>query len=248
MNKLITFFKNLLSLLFWCALWQIGAMIINKEYLLPDIPATFKALLEIVKDASFYKSVIFSCLRVIAGLALGSAFGILLAILCNKFSILHTLFSPIITIIKSTPVASFIVLLWVLMSGDALTVFIGFLMVMPIIWQNLLDGYSAIDKNVIELADVYEFSYSKRLKLLVFPTLKKYLIPALITASGLAWKAGIAAEIIAYTKNSIGQGINDAKYNMETATIFAWTLVVIVLSIALEKTTKYFLRRVKDEC
>lgn len=248
MNKLITFFKNLLSLLFWCALWQIGAMIINKEYLLPDIPATFKALLEIVKDASLYKSVIFSCLRVIAGLALGSAFGILLAILCNKFSIIHTLFSPIITIIKSTPVASFIVLLWVLMSGDALTVFIGFLMVMPIIWQNLLDGYSAIDKNLIELADVYEFSYSKRLKLLVFPTLKKYLIPALITASGLAWKAGIAAEIIAYTKNSIGQGINDAKYNMETATVFAWTLVVIVLSIALEKTTKYFLRRVKDEC
>ena len=119
---------------------------------------------------------------------------------------------------------------------------------MPIIWQNLLDGYSAIDKNLIELADVYEFSYSKRLKLLVFPTLKKYLIPALITASGLAWKAGIAAEIIAYTKNSIGQGINDAKYNMETATVFAWTLVVIVLSIALEKTTKYFLRRVKDEC
>lgn len=248
MNKFISFLKNLLSLLFWCALWHIGAMIINKEYLLPDIPATFKALLEIVKDASLYKSVIFSCLRVIAGLALGSAFGILLAILCNKFSIIHTLFSPIITIIKSTPVASFIVLLWVLMSGDALTVFIGFLMVMPIIWQNLLDGYSAIDKNLIELADVYEFSYSKRLKLLVFPTLKKYLIPALITASGLAWKAGIAAEIIAYTKNSIGQGINDAKYNMETATVFAWTLVVIVLSIALEKTTKYFLRRVKDEC
>jgi NitT/TauT family transport system permease protein len=223
-------------------------MIINKEYLLPDIPATFKALLEIVKDASFYRSVIFSCLRVIAGLSLGSAFGILLAILCNKFSILHTLFSPIITIIKSTPVASFIVLLWVLMSGDALTVFIGFLMVMPIIWQNLLDGYSAIDKNLIEVAEVYEFSYSKKLKLLIFPTLKKYLIPALITASGLAWKAGIAAEIIAYTKNSIGQGINDAKYNMETATVFAWTLVVIVLSIALEKTTKYFLRRVKDEC
>ena len=168
MNKFITFLKHLLSLLFWCALWQIGAMIINKEYLLPDIPATFKALLEIVKNASFYKAVIFSCLRVIAGLALGSAFGILLAILCNKFSILHTLFSPIITIIKSTPVASFIVLLWVLMNGDALTVFIGFLMVMPIIWQNLLDGYSAINKNLIEVAEVYEFSYSKKLKLLIF--------------------------------------------------------------------------------
>ena len=72
----------------------------------------------------------------------------------------------------------------------------------------------------------------------------KYLIPGIITASGLCWKAEIAAEIIAYTKRSIGQGINDAKYNLDTPTVFAWTLVIILLSVALEKGASMLLRRV----
>ena len=133
-----------------------------------------------------------------------------------------------------------------MMSGNALSVFIGFLMVMPILWQNTLDGYAAIDKNLSEVADIFEFSQAKRFRLLVFPTLKNFIVPGIITASGLAWKAEIAAEIIAYTKNSIGQGINDAKYNMDTPTVFAWTLVVICFSIILEKSTKALLRRVKE--
>ncbi len=247
MNKLHPIIKLALALLFWCAVWQIGAVAINNSFLFPDIPATFKALFELIKESSFYTAVLFSFIRVTLGLALGSIVGIASAILCNKFTLLNALFSPLITVIKSTPVASFIVVMWVMMSGDALSIFIGFLMVMPIVWQNLLDGYSAIDKNLIEVAEIYRFSYAKRLKLLIFPTLKKYLIPALITASGLAWKAEIAAEIIAYTKNSIGQGINDAKYNMETPTVFAWTLVIILFSIVLERLTKYLLWRFKDE-
>ena len=73
--------------------------------------------------------------------------------------------------------------------------------------------------------------------------MKTYLYPAIITASGLAWKAEIAAEVIAYTKDSIGQGINDAKYNMETPTVFAWTLVIVLLSVLLEKCTRSLFRR-----
>ena len=244
-NKLIAISKFLIPLLFWCFVWQISAMLIGNEFLLPDIPATLNALLALILGANFYKAVIFSTLRVILGLFLGCAVGIFLAILCNRYSFIHALFLPIISVIKSTPLASFIVVLWVMMSGDSLSVFIGFLMVMPIIWQNLLNGYSAIDKNLGEIADVFEFSYAKRVRLLIFPTLKSYLIPAIITASGLAWKAEIAAEIIAYTKNSIGQGINDARYNMDTPTVFAWTLVIILFSIALEKNTKHLLVRIK---
>ena len=244
-SKLIGIAKIILPIIFWCGVWQISAMIIDKQFLLPDIPATLAALWTLVTGIGFYKAVLLSALRVTLGLILGCAAGIILAILCNRYKALHALFAPIISVIKSTPVASFIVVLWVLMSGDVLSVFIGFLMVMPIIWQNLLDGYSAIDKNLLEVADVFEFSYAKRLKLLIFPTLKAYLIPAIITASGLAWKAEIVAEIIAYTKDSIGQGINDAKTNLETPTVFAWTLVIIALSLLLEKCTKYLLGRVK---
>ena len=246
-NKFLSSSKLLLSLLFWCVVWQIASMLIDHPFLFPGIPDTFKSLFKLINSHGFYKAILFSAVRVIIGLCLGCTVGIGLAIICNRFSMIHTLVSPLITIIKSTPVASFIVVLWVMMSGNALSVFIGFLMVMPIVWQNTLDGYAAINKNLSEVADIFDFSQTKRFKLLVFPTLKRFIIPGIITASGLAWKAEIAAEIIAYTKNSIGQGINDAKYNMDTPTVFAWTLVVICFSIILEKSTKALLRRVKNE-
>ena len=100
---------------------------------------------------------------------------------------------------------------------------------------------------LIELSEVFEFSRLKKFRLITLPSIERFLIPAVITASGFAWKAEIAAEIIAYTKNSIGQGINDAKYYMDTPTIFAWTVVIIALSISLEAITAYVMRRVKNE-
>ncbi len=232
--------------MFWLIVWHIGSRIVNNNFMLPGIEKTFDALIVLLKQKSLYKAVFFSFFRVVTGLALGCVFGVLLAILCDRISFVNDIFSPMITIVRSTPVASFIVILWVLMSGDKLSIFIGFIMVLPIIWQSTIDAILSVDKSLLEVAKIFEFSTLKKIRLLVFPTVKKFLFPAIITSSGLAWKAEIAAEIIAYTKNSIGQGINDAKYNMDTATVFAWTLIIIFFSIILESATRFILRRSKN--
>ena len=235
--------KLVLPIVLWLLIWQALALIVNRPFLVPTVPATFFALINIVTEKSFFKVVFLSLLRILAGLFLGTLAGILLSFLSYKIEAVRLFITPLISVIKSTPVATFIVILWIMFSANTLTVIIAFLMVMPIIWQNLMDGYKSIDRDLSEVCDVFEFSLSKRMKILVFPTLVKYFIPGIITATGLAWKAEIAAEIIAYTKNSIGQQINDAKYFYETPTVFAWTFVIIVMSILLEKLTKYFLGR-----
>jgi NitT/TauT family transport system permease protein len=149
------------------------------------------------------------------------------------------------TVIKSTPVASIVMVLWIIIGSTNLPAVIGVLMVMPIIWQNLKDGYDSIDKELYELSVAYEFSRRKRYRLLVFPALMQYFIPAILTSIGLAWKSGIAAEIIAYTKNSIGKNIYDAKGELDTPSVFAWTLAVVLISIAFEFAIKTLLRRFK---
>jgi NitT/TauT family transport system permease protein len=194
-----------------------------------------------------YRFMLLTLLRVCFGLLLGIILGVGLGILAHTSSIVHSILSQFITVIRSTPVASFIVVLWVIFSGDVLSVFVAFLMVMPIIWQSTVDGFNSIDKSLEEVALIFRFGYMKRLRLIVFPALLKFLLPSIITSVGLAWKAEIAAEIIAYTKNSIGQEINDAKYFMETPRVFAWTVIVILFSIILERTTKFILLRFKNE-
>ena len=151
-------FKVIIPILFWLAIWQISAMIVNQSFLLPGIPDTLSSLLKLLCSAGFYTAVLLSALRVITGLLIGIFVGILMAVVCLEIPFVKSLFTPLVRVIKSTPVASFIVVLWVLMSGDSLSVFIGFLMVMPIIYQNVSDGILSIDKELLEVAEVFEFS------------------------------------------------------------------------------------------
>lgn len=243
-NKVLkTVARILVPLLFWVFIWDLFSALVNNSYFLPSVLETFSALLVIVRSKYFLKVVFYTLLRVVFGLFLGCILGIILAFLSNTFASVKALITPLMSIIKSTPVATFIIILWVMMSGDSLAVFIAVLMVMPIIWQNTINGFNSIDRELVEVCHVYEFSFSKKMRILVFPSLKKFLIPAIITSIGLAWKSEIAAEIISYTKNSIGQYINDSKYNFDTSSVFAWTVIIIIMSISLEKITKYFLGR-----
>lgn len=232
--------------LFWILVWWILSLIVDNSYYLPSPLDTLKALIKLFGLQSFYKVIFLSFLRVLAGLLSGIAIGVALSFVCHKFDIIRSLVNPLISIIKAMPVATFILLLWLTLRGSLLTVFIGFIMVMPIIFQNALAGLDSIDKDLIEVGEIFEFSFSKKIRLLVFPALRSYLAPAIITSVGLAFKSQIAAEIIAYTNNSIGQYIYDANYGLNTDVVFAWAAVIVTFSISLESACRYLLGRVKN--
>ena len=219
---------------------------VDNSYLLPSPFDTAISLFKLMKNAFFYKVVFSSLIRVIAGLLLGIIIGTLFAFISHSFVVFRKLITPIISIIKAMPVATFILLLWLTLRGSSLTIFIGFIMVMPIIYQNVIFGLDSTDKNLEELCYAYDFSAIKKIRFLIFPTLLSYLAPAIITSVGLAFKSQIAAEIIAYTKNSIGQYIYDANYSLDTSLVFAWAAVIVCFSIGLEAITKYLFGRVKD--
>ena len=168
----------------------------------------------------------------------------ILATVSHILPISNSLISPIISIMKATPVATIILMLWFTLSDSNLAIFVVFLMVTPVIWQNVYDGYKSISKDMREVCEIFEFSYFKKIKMLVFPTVIKYLIPAVITSMGLAWKAEIAAEIMTYS--NIGRSITDFKtLHHDTPSVFAWAMVIITLNFALEGITKSLLKRIK---
>ena len=230
-------FKCLISLLsvgIWLLLWELLSRLVGYEFIFPGIKSTLQAFFALLTRPLFWKSVSLSILRIFAGLAIGILLGTVLAFISHAFKPFDTFITIGMTVIKSTPVASIVMVLWIVIGGSNLPAVIGILMVTPIIWQNLKDGYNSIDKELYELSAAYEFSVIKRVRLLIFPALIQYFVPAILTSVGLAWKSGIAAEIIAYTKNSIGKNIYDAKGELNTPAVFAWTLAVVLISIAFE--------------
>ena len=117
------------------------------------------------------------------------------------------------------------------------------MMVTPVVWDNLSRGIQAIDPRLLELARCYRFSRWKRVVLVYLPALRPYILTALTTATGLAWKSGVAAEVLCPPAYAIGSRIQQAKLGLETADLFAWTLAIVALSLALEKLLRQVLKR-----
>lgn len=239
--------KSVLVILFWIIVWQIAAITINQEIILPTPVATFNALYKMLNQGTFYIAVLYSILRIIIGYLLGVLIGILGGVLSYRIQIFKALFSPILSLVKAVPVASFIILALVWLKGTTLPIFISFLIVVPIIWSTTETSLKNIDKNYLELAAVYKLSPLKVFFKIKLPLIRHNLISSALTAMGFAWKSGVAAEVICKPENSLGNILQTAKIYLEIPQVFAVTVVVAVLSIVLETSVKLIVRRYSDD-
>lgn len=221
-------------ILFWILVWYLASRLRGLPLLFPTPGKVFLAFLELIKTAEFYKNLLLSFARILSGILSAFLCGILLAALSHRFSFFRTLILPVMSVIKATPVASFIVLVMLWNGANLVPAIITFLIVLPVVWTNLDVGLSEIDKNLSEVAFVYRFSWFRKLRCLTIPEVLPYFLSAGRSALGLAWKAGIAAEILAMPERGIGTEIGVAKLYINTEVMFAWTLTVVFISLLIE--------------
>lgn len=231
--------------LFWILLWAAVYKAVDKELLLPSPKRVAARFLELCGTFSFWKTLLTSCLRVAAGFIAAFIAGTIMGALCVKFSFLHLLFSPVLKVITTTPVASFIILALVWISSDRLPVFIIFLMVLPLVWNNVYQGIKNVDKDLVEMVNLFELSWYKKLKALYIPSTIPYISATINTGIGFAWKAGVAAEVLSLPQVSVGRQIYNSKVYFETTDLFAWTIAAILLSFALEKLGVFVMNRMQ---
>ena len=236
-----------LAVLLWLIVWHIAAVRLGKPLLLPTPLAVAKRLGELIVTSDFWRYTLRSLLRVLGGILLGVGTAVIVSALTAAFRPAELLFSPLITVIKSTPVASFIILAMLWISDDILPVFISFLMVFPVVWANLHTALRSIPQSYHDLAQVYRLPLFRRIRRIYAPSALPYFLSACRSSLGLAWKAGIAAEVLALPALSIGKQLNESKLYLETTDLFAWTVVVIVLSLMLELCAKLLFRRLQKK-
>lgn len=227
--------KNCIIAVFWLGLWAALAFAVDKPLLLPGPWAVLKRLWVLAGTAPFWTAAGKTLLRIALGLGCAIPAGVLLAAATSRFRLLRALLSPLLTIIQSTPVASFILLFLIWLGRDILPSVIVALMVLPVVWRNVAAGAAAADPQLLELAAVYRFPPLRKLRRIYIPSAAPYFFAACRSGLGLAWKAGVAAEVLTVPKNSIGQMLYESKLYLETTDLFAWTVTVILCSLIIEK-------------
>ncbi len=234
--------RRLGIMIFWLSVWQLLAWWVDDPILLVAPAKAACALVEAAGEAGFWLTVAWSLARIGAGFALGLAAALALAGLAYRFSLLEEVLSPVITLMRAVPVASFVVLLLIWWGSVFLSVAVCFLIVLPNIYLSTLEGLKNADKGLLEMAEVFRMPFKNRFFYLYRPALKPFLSASLKLALGMCWKSGVAAEIIGTPDFSIGERLYMSKISLDTAGIFAWTAVVILLSFCFERAVLWLVQ------
>lgn len=220
------------AILLWLLVWQLAAMAVGRDILLVSPWRVVLRLGELVVRPEFWRAIAHSLLRIGGGFVLGVAVAVALSACAAGRRWVRELLSPLMLAVRSVPVASFIILALVWVSSKNLAVLIVFLMVLPVIYLNLLGGIDRLDRRLDEMARVFRMPPLRRTLRVALPQLLPAFLNGCELALGLSWKAGVAAEVIGMPKGSIGERLQQAKVYLDTPDLFAWTLVIVLVSWA----------------
>lgn len=238
--------KKICILLFWILIWELCSLFINESILLPSPIEVFKTLIQLMGQTYFWNCVFGSIGRVILGLILSIGLGIILGIVSGLNKFIEELLDPLLIAVKATPVMSIIIIALVWFKSSNVVIFTAILICFPIIYTNVLEGIKSVDVSLIQMAQVYSVKKKYIILDIYLPCIKNYIVSGILMCLGIGWKVSVASEILSIPRYSIGLNLLNAKSTLETAELFAWTIVVVLLSFAFEVIFKYYLKRANN--
>ncbi|MBS7525859.1 ABC transporter permease subunit [Fusibacter paucivorans] len=218
--------------------WWILSVMIGKQYIMPSPISVLKEIVNLLTTSTFYYTVFSTIFRTLICVVISLIGGVVLGIASGYYTALRGFLAPFIRIMQTLPTIVVIVYVIIWLSSAIAPIFVTWLITMPIVYANVLEGYDAISVEYREVFAVYELSPMKQLRCLVLPSVKPYLKAAVIAVTSLGLKVMIASEVLGQTQGSIGKSIQIAKINLQTEIVFAWAIVTIVIAISLEALLK----------
>lgn len=235
--------RKSLIIVLWLALWQVASILIDNKILLAGPYEALLALFELGKTGNFWLSILYTIFKITGGFLIGLLLGILLACESYRSRLFREFITPPVSVIKSIPVASFVILVIIWAGASSLSVIISALVVFPMIYLNVLAGLDSTDRKLIETGDLFRFSFLDKAHYIFLPSVAPHLTSAVSISCGMAFKSGIAAEVIGRPFQSLGAGIYLSKISLATGDLFAWTFCAVILSYLFEKAMSFIIGR-----
>ena len=243
-KKCVAYRRKFIAVLVLLAAWQLLSMWVDREIFLPSVPDTFRALAALARTKEFYLSIGTSFVRIAVGFVLAVLAGVLLAVMAEINAQIGEILQIFMQLVKSIPVASFVILVLLWVSTSRLSTIISFLMVLPVVFTNVRGGIRQVDEKLLEMAEVFRLGIWKKVRAIYLPAVKPSFLTACSIGLGFCFKSGIAAEVIGLPANSIGGELYKPKLYLMTPELFAWTIVIVAASVLFEKLVMWGIRKI----
>lgn len=249
-NRKIKIFqdKNQVQVVLSCAillfLWEIIALKINNDIYLPTLQQVFISMKEIVLEDRFILDVVSTISRCILSFFIALVVALILGIISNNLNIFKNFLTPITSLARSIPNMVLIVLTLIWFNKESAPYIVVFIMVFPVLYDAILGSMKSIDKGILEMAELYKISRKDKILNIYLPSIKFSLVSILSSTISLGFKIVIAGEVYGQPLYGIGAMIQSEKVNFNSTGIFAWIIIIVIISSILNLIEKFLLRRV----
>lgn len=230
------------AVILWILIWYVVSLLVNKELYVPSPYSTLRALIQLMSDKTFYTSVLFTMIRIVVGFLVAAIAAFILGVMAGSNEKAEILISPFITVVRSTPVMSFIILTIIWFSYNLAPFVVNIIMCFPPIYDSVVKGIKSTDRKLLEMSKIYKVSILDTFKGIYFGSVKPFLYAGMNTSLGLSFRVAVAAEVFANPKYGIGTKLLQAKVNLETTDVYAWTFVILLLSYLVEQLFKLMIK------
>lgn len=210
-------------------LWWAGSAIIANSLLLPSPLETLRAMLDLIKSPTFFSDISSTTIRVAYAFLLSSLLGLAAGTMSGLFLKFSAIASPAMAALRTVPFISLSVLALVWFRSGAVPIFVAFLMAFPIVASVVKEGISSVDNALVEMSRVYRVPAARMARQLYAPSLAPYLISAAAQSMGISWKIVVSAEVLSLPRLGIGARMDTARAFLDTADLFAWTLLLVLI-------------------
>ncbi len=231
-NKL--FLYKLGGVFFCLALWETAARILKQPIIIPALEDITKSFFLLIYDKNSYYFIGCSAMRIILTLLLDSCIAFPLGIISGLSKKCEAFFSTAENILKSVPTMTVLLLALIWFKSEVTPLFVSSLIVLPILYGNIRDGVKNIDKNLIIMSEDFSVPLKCRLKFLYIPCITPFIKNAYDNASGFCVKVLISAEVLSQPKYGIGTAFQIARVQLNTAALFAWGVIAVLLAVLLQ--------------
>jgi len=170
-------------------------------------------------------------ISMLVGVPLGIAIGVRDEI--EDFTMLYLL------VLLAVPVIiwSFLAIIWFGRSTYFLPLFAGVAALLPYVMINTWKGVEDVDKQLVEMATVFDASRRSIWRRVYLPHLKPYLFSTTRMVVSVAWRVMLIIEVFG-TGSGLGYVLNGYFISQRNDMLVAWSLPVMVLVFGLERLLK----------
>lgn len=245
-NKTKTIAAYLLSIIVLLAAWFFLSKLINAELILPSPLEVFSSMGSLIKTKAFWQAFAHTFLRVIISFAITVVIGTALGIAAGFSKFLRDFFELPLAVIRATPVVAFILIALFWFKSGTVPVFVSVLMTLPIMTTAVANGFSKADEKLMGMAKVFCFSRYQIFKYIQFPSLVPFLLNGMVSSFGLTWKVVAAGEVLSLPKYAAGTMLQKAQVHLETSTVIAVAIILVLVSFAIERLFMYAVKRISS--